>query len=200
MHRGRRGLIRGTSLRSAPPTAVHLAAAMGGTESGGWSGGSASFAIRPNRSLPVTGLVVLFVGLSALPVTIGVGFAIAGVWMVLPFAALEVAFLGALIYWLYRHVDDGELIVIDTDRVRVTQRVGTREHHYEFQRHWLRVELEPGRTPREPSRLCLGSHGRSLEVGNGITDDDRQRLAAALRQALHGESGLRPRGDGETID
>lgn len=186
--------------RSAPPADVHVAAAMGRNEGGGGSGGSASFAIRPNRSLPVAGLVVLFAGLSALPVTIGIGFAVAGVWMVLAFAGLEVAILGAMIYWLYRHVDDGELIVIDTDRVRVTQRVGTREHHYEFQRHWLRVDLKPGRTPREPSRLRLGSHGRSLEIGNGITDDDRQRLAAALRQALHGESGLRPGGDGETID
>lgn len=192
--------MRGTPLRNAPPTAVRVAAAMGRMEGRGWSGGSASFAIRPNRSLPVAGLVVLFAGLSALPATIGIGFAVAGAWMVLPFAALEVAFLGALIYRLYRHVDDGELIIIDADRVRVTQRVGTREHHYEFQRHWLRVDLKPGRTPREPSRLRLGSHGRSLEIGHGITDDDRQRLAAALRQALHGESGLRPGGDGETID
>ena len=166
---------------------------MSENEGRGWSGGSVSFAIRPNRSLPVTGLVALFVGLSALPVAIGIGFAAAGVWMVLPFAALEVAFLGALIYWLYRHVDDGEWIVVDTDRVHVTQRIGTREHHYEFQRHWLRVDLAPGRTPREPSRLRIGSHGRSLEIGNGITGDDRQRLAAALRQALHRQSGLRPR-------
>ena len=100
-----------------------------------------SFVVRPNRSLPVAGMVALFVSLSALPLTIGVAFAAMGVWMVLPFALLEVAVLAVLVRWLYRHIDDCELVVIEPERVRVTRRAGTQETRHEFQRYWARVRL-----------------------------------------------------------
>ena len=46
------------------------------------------------------GLAVAFGALAALTLAIGVGFAIAGAWLVLPFAGLEVLMLGAA-YFVY---------------------------------------------------------------------------------------------------
>lgn len=146
-----------------------------------------SFVVRPNRSLPVAGMVALFVSLSALPLTIGIAFAVMGVWMVLPFAILEVAVLAILVRWLYRHIDDCELVVIEPERVRVTRRAGTKETRHEFQRYWARVRLERGRTARDPSRLRIGSHGRYIDIGAGINEEDRALLAEELRQALRSD-------------
>lgn len=154
-------------------------------------GDSVTFVVRPNRSLPVTGMVVLFVALSALPLTIGIGFAAIGVWMVLPFAVLEVVVLGVLIRWLYRHIDDCELIVIEPERVRVTRRAGTKESRHDYHRYWARVRLDRGRTSRDPSRLRIGSHGRYIDIGASINEEDRRSLAAELRQALR--PGPRPK-------
>lgn len=56
----------------------------------------ASLVIRPNRSLPAAGILALFPALRALALSIGVGFAAADAWMVLPFALLEVVLVGAL--------------------------------------------------------------------------------------------------------
>lgn len=151
------------------------------------SGDSVSFVVRPNRSLPVAGMVALFVGLSALPLAIGIAFAVMGVWMVLPFAMLEVAVLAVLIRWLYRHIDDCELIVIGPERVQVTRRAGSNETRHDFQRYWARVRLDRGRTQRDPSRLRIGSHGRYIDIGAGINEEDRATLAAELRQALRAE-------------
>ena len=151
-------------------------------------GDSVSFVVRPNRSLPVAGMVALFVGLSALPLTIGIAFAVMGVWMVLPFAILEVAVLALLVRWLYRHIDDCELVVIGPERVRVTRRVGTKESRHEFQRYWARVRLDRGQTGRDPTRLRIGSHGRYIDIGAGITEEDRASLADELRRALRLDS------------
>lgn len=152
---------------------------------------SVSFVVRPNRSLPVAGMVALFVALSALPLSIGVAFAVVGIWMVLPFALLEVGALAVLVAWMYRHIDDCELIVIGPEQVRVTRRTGTKETRHEFHRYWARVRLDRGRNLREPSRLRLGSHGKYIDVGAGINEEDRASLAAELRQALRGDP--RPR-------
>ena len=148
------------------------------------SSASASFVIRPNRSLPVSGVVLLFALLSALPLTIGIGFAFAGIWMVLPFAGLEVLLLGVLAWLLYRHIDDCELVVIEADRVRVLRRAGTRELRHDFQRFWARVNLDRAPDPRYPSRLRIGSHGRYIDIAADINEADRRQLAQELRRAL----------------
>lgn len=148
---------------------------------------SVSIVVRPNRSLPVAGMVVLFVSLSALPLTIGIAFAVAGVWMVLPFAILEVGVLALLVRWLYRHIDDCELVVIGPERVQVTRRTGTKETRHEFQRYWARVRLERGKNRRDPTRLRIGSHGNYIDIGANINEEDRANLAAELRQALRAD-------------
>lgn len=161
-------------------------------------GASANFIVRPNRSLPVAGLLALFALLSALPLTIGIGFALAGVWMVLPFAGLEVALLGALTWMLYRHIDDCELIVVEADRVRVLRRAGTRESRHDFPRYWARVVLDHGPGPRGPSRLRIGSHGRYVDIAADINETDRRCLARELRHALR--PAERPRSGGSHND
>jgi len=152
---------------------------------------SASFVVRPNRSLPAAGLVSLFALLSAVPLVIAIGFALAGIWMVLPFAALEIAFLGVLTWLLYHHIDDCELIVIEAERVRVRKRSGARESQHDFPRYWARVTLERHRESRYPSRLRLGSHGRYIDLATDVNETDRRNLAFELRHALEQRSDRR---------
>jgi uncharacterized membrane protein len=148
------------------------------------AGASVSFVIRPNRSLPVSGVVALFVALSASALTIGVGFALKGAWLILPFAGIEVLIVGMLCYWLYRHIDDCELVVIEADRVRVMQRSGTRESRRDFPRYWARIRLDRSQDGRRPSRLRIGSHGQFVELAENINESDRLILAEELRNAL----------------
>jgi uncharacterized membrane protein len=56
--------------------------------------------LKRNCSMSPAGLAVAFGALAALTLAIGVGFAIAGAWLVLPFAGLEVLMLGVA-YFVY---------------------------------------------------------------------------------------------------
>ncbi|MHB8744003.1 MAG: DUF2244 domain-containing protein [Sulfuricaulis sp.] len=139
--------------------------------------------IRPNRSLSPRAMVVLYAVMAAFVMTLGIGFSLVGAWLVLPFAGLEMVLVGAVLYWLYRHVDDHELIIIDNDDVTVIQYRGGRKRSDVFQRYWAKVTLERNGT-WYPSRLKLGSHGRVVVIGTDISDDERSELSARLKEAL----------------
>ncbi len=144
--------------------------------------------VRPNRSLSPWGMAVLFIWMAGFSLTLGIGFLLAGAWLVLPFAGLEMTVVAVALYWLFRHADDQELVIIDNDKVTVIRRRGGREWRNEFQRYWVKVTLERRRS-WYPSRLRLGSHGRFIVVGADISEEERRALAARLNQALRGVTG-----------
>lgn len=145
--------------------------------------GGASLVIRPNRSLQAAGILALFAALSALALTVGVGFTLAGAWMVLPFAGLEILLVGALCYWFYRHLDDCELVVIEPQRVRVLRRRGTEITHHEFPRPWVRLVLDEAGGHEAP-RLAIGAHGRLVPLADELGPEARASVARELRRLL----------------
>ena len=144
-----------------------------------------SLVIRPNRSLPVAGIVLLGVGFGAWTLVLGAGFALAGASLILPFAALEALVVGLLCFWIYRHLDDCELITIEGDRVRVMKRRGTAIARHEFPRHWARVRLDADPDGRAAGRLRLGAHGTYVTLADDIGEHERAALARELRGLLH---------------
>lgn len=139
--------------------------------------------VWPNRSLSARGMLLVFVVVTAVAMIIGIGFFLAGAWLILPFAGLEIAVVGAMLYWLFRHADDHELIVIHGERVMLIRHRGGREKRYEFQRYWVKIILER-RHGWYPSQLKMGSHGRLVVIGDELRDEARQALFAQLNQAL----------------
>ncbi|HEY8554138.1 MAG TPA: DUF2244 domain-containing protein [Burkholderiales bacterium] len=143
-----------------------------------------SLIIRPNRSLPVGGMVLLFAAALAWGIAVGGAFLVRGAGMVLPFIALVVLGLGALLRRLYVHRDDCELVTVDEDRVHITKRSGNAVTRHEFQRYWLRVRWGRTRHGESRGRLLVGSHGRFVALGDEIDDRERELLARDLQRLL----------------
>ncbi len=139
--------------------------------------------LRPNRSLTTKGMLALFGAFALLAAIIATGFALAGAWLVAPFAGLEVAVAGMVLYLLYRHAGDYECIDIEGHRVCIARRYGNREVRHDFERYWTRVQLAHSEGLR-PSRLSIGSHGRFVEIGAALDEDARRQLAQRLRRLL----------------
>ena len=135
---------------------------------------------RRNNSLSSTGRILVFAFLFIVSVGIAGAFAILGAWLILPFAGLEM--LG--LYWAFRYVDrhaaDYERIEIAGDRVRVEQFEAGRAVSHEFNRCWAQIVASPG-----GARLALRSHGREIEIGRHVNDDERLALARELGRQLH---------------
>jgi len=134
---------------------------------------------RRNNSLSSTGRLLVFAFIFIVSVGIAAAFAAFGAWLILPFAGLEMLVLYLAFRHIDRHAADYESISIDGDEVRVEQFDAGRRRSRSFSRHWAQVVVSG-----DGSRLALRSHGRELEIGRIMSDEQRLDLARALSRRL----------------
>lgn len=114
-------------------------------------------------------------------ILIALAFTAIGAWPVLPFAGLEMAVLYAAFHYVDRHAADYECLQIDGDRVRIEIRDGSDVREVELNRHWAHVVMGEVAGRR---RLALRSHGREVEFGRHLTNDERERVGRELARQL----------------
>jgi uncharacterized membrane protein len=103
-----------------------------------------------------------------------------GAMLVLPFAALELAAVGAAFLAYARHAADRETISLEGRQLVVEVESAGHRQRAEFDRDWVRVE--PGVSDR--SLVELSARGRSVTVGRYVRPELRPVLAQEIRKAL----------------
>jgi uncharacterized membrane protein len=142
------------------------------------------FLIRPNCSLPWRDAVRFYLGMVVVTFGIAIAFALKGAWLILPFAGLEMLVLGIALYVVARRATNWQEISINGDRVNIVERDSGQEQTQSFQRAWVRVIHESAPIKGHPSRLSLRSHGRSVELGRCLNEDEKLYLAEQLSRAV----------------
>lgn len=137
------------------------------------------FIARQNCSLSSGNRVFLFAAIFLLLTTISVGFLLAGAWLVLPFAGLEVLVLGIALCAVGKHQNDFERITISGDALKVELQHKEKLNTFEFNCYWARVILNRTSSGNN-SRLWIRSHGKQLELGRLLDNDSRLELAGRL--------------------
>ena len=148
------------------------------------SAGRCRIFIRPNCSLSWRDTVRVFTVIAIVSVSIAVMFAWLGLWLVVPFTGLELMALGGVLYYCALRGQRLEVIQFDSDEGQVQHSDGRR---VTFQRYWARAHLLPPRHRHDNSRLLIGSHGRTVEVGACLNETERKELATRLRRLLAGD-------------
>lgn len=128
--------------------------------------------------------ILLFTLIAIVSFSIALAYYAIGLPLVLPFAGLEMLALGCVLYITSRKSGVREVVTIGRDRIAVESGRKGPEQRAEFQRDWARVILEKGRSDWHPSRLLIRSHGRQLEIGSFLIEQERRSLAKALQQSL----------------
>lgn len=142
--------------------------------------------VRPNCSLSWRGAVALYLWVCAISLSIALVFAWQGYWPVLPFAGLELAVLGGALWVSMRRGDYREVITIHDNHVIVEKGTKRQRQRIEFSLHWARVNLRSAHASSHSSRLAIGSHGRSCEIGHCLTESEKLGLARRLRELIGG--------------
>jgi uncharacterized membrane protein len=140
--------------------------------------------LRPHASLSPRQACGLFAGLAAFMTVMIVLFLYRGAWPVALCFVLTLFACGAGLVVTCRRARDCDRLEFDEARLRIIQCRGRHEVRHEFQRYWARVVLEPVRDGWYPSRLMIRSHGRAVEVGACLNEDERQLTARRLRALL----------------
>jgi uncharacterized membrane protein len=137
--------------------------------------------LAPHCSLTERQALGFFLGTCAASFGLAGLLATQGYWPVLPFAGLEMLVLGLALKLSFRRKLVAQTILVSEDEVRVQTR-GIRGCRSEvvFPRHWAQVKLRMAIVRSHPSRLTIESMGRSCEVAQFLTEEDRRGLARHL--------------------
>jgi uncharacterized membrane protein len=138
---------------------------------------------RRNNSLSARGSRIVLGSFFAIAFAISLAFALQGAWLILPFAGAEVAMLYLAFRVMARHAGDYESISISADRVLIERSERGRLDRHEFSRYWARVVLERS-VPGRGDVLAVRSHGRQVEFGRHLTEEQRRRVAQTLQHEL----------------
>ena len=145
--------------------------------------GPTRFVLTPHRSLSPAGFTALMVLFGATCFVTGILFLAIGAWPVLGFFGLDVLLLYVAFRLNYRagrayelvELRDGELSVTRVDARGRSERLGLNSY-------WARVDLR--RHPDGSNELRLAAQGREAVVGRFLSNEDREALSVALREAL----------------
>ncbi len=137
---------------------------------------------RRNNSISSGSRLLVLGSIAAVVLAISLGFALSGAWPVLPFAGLELLMVGLAFRYMERHAGDCECMTMREDQVVIERRERGSVNRFEFNRHWVQLIL---REPRgmERGRLALRSHGKEVQFGMFLTDE--QLAATARRLRIH---------------
>lgn len=140
-----------------------------------------SVLLKRNCSISPAGLARVFALLVAVTLGIGIGFAAAGAWLVLPFAGIEVALLAAAFVANGRHAGDYERIERAGECLTVEISSAGRTERHEMAVGATRVRMV---RQGDAARVWLSSSGREYEVGRHLREQGRVELAAALAKRM----------------
>jgi uncharacterized membrane protein len=146
------------------------------------TGPAVSVLVLPHRSLSRAGLIGFLV---AQGIAIGIfatvaafggnvfapGFAILAMWLV-AFCLMRI----------WRKSAAGQIVTMTPTQLEVAATSGSPV--VRFHPYWTKVRLEQGRHRGWPGKLLIGSHGREIEIGAFLNEQERRELAQRMRQLL----------------
>lgn len=136
--------------------------------------------LRPNRTLSRRGLRRLIMLLVALALTTAVLGAWQGNVFAPLFALVESSAVAVALCVAWRAGDRSERITLDDTSLEVQSLPGRRR--VRFQPYWVRVRMDEGESGCR--RLLLSSHGRELEIGGFLAEQERVELLRKLKVLL----------------
>ncbi|MFC6684288.1 DUF2244 domain-containing protein [Marinobacter koreensis] len=99
--------------------------------------------LTPNRSLSWRGNVRIWLLLALVSGIIAGGWALAGVWFILPFAGLELMGVAAGIYVTSRNCQRKEVVTIEGDTIHIESGLNRKEHDWILPVRNTRLESFP---------------------------------------------------------
>jgi uncharacterized membrane protein len=141
-------------------------------------GEAVSVLVLPHRSLSRAGLAGFLVAQGFAIAAFAVLAAVGGNVFAPGFAILAMWFVAFCFLRIWRKSGAGQIVTITPSTLEIASTKGTQT--VRFHPYWTKVRLEQGRHRGWPERLLIGSHGREIEIGAFLNDDERHELARKI--------------------
>jgi uncharacterized membrane protein len=140
--------------------------------------------LRPNQSTDWKSSLIFILIIAFTCLTIGIGFAFAGATMILPFAGLEVIFVGICVYLVMKKTYKQEVITLTKETLKIEKGAGSIDQVWEYFRMWSYVSVERPDHPWYPAHIVVTSKGERVPVGDFLTEDEKEDLVSNLERII----------------
>ena len=140
--------------------------------------------IKPNQSISwKSGLVfVLVIAFTCL--SIGLGFAYVGATLILPFAGLEVIFVGICTYLVLNKTSQQEVITLSKDKLIIEKGAYRLKQVWEYFRLWSYITVERPQHPWYPAHIVVTSKGERVPLGDFLNEQEKEELVSNLENII----------------
>jgi uncharacterized membrane protein len=147
--------------------------------------GLTTIVLKPNNSASWRLNMVIFGSLSFALLLVSLIYASFGLWLVLPFAGLEIIALFVCIYLRLRANHSIEVITFDETTVIVERGFNRAEKSWKYHRLWTKIFVRKPDYKGHPKRIFIRSHGKELELGSFLNKQDKEILIKDLQGAVY---------------
>lgn len=140
--------------------------------------------LSPNASWSWQANLYLLYTLMAISLTVGIGFAFMGAWMILPYSILELSILALCIYVCVQKCNRQEVITVREHEVTVEKGIKTPSETWNYHRVWAKFVVKPAKHPWDGQVVSIASHGKELELGSFLNRSDKLELIASLKRVV----------------
>ncbi|VAW66876.1 hypothetical protein MNBD_GAMMA08-2195 [hydrothermal vent metagenome] len=95
-----------------------------------------------------------------------------GLLLVMPFSGIEVLFVSACLYFVYKHYSTCQIIYFTGDNVIIESGDKSAEQRFEYQRYWSKFHIDNKGHYNIP-RLQICSKGQTTEIGEFLNYKDK---------------------------
>ena len=141
--------------------------------------------LRPNNSASWRFNMMIVASLAFIAFIISSFFALQGLWLIFPFAGLEVGFLFICLYLRMRANTKTEIITFDNDKVLIERGCYHAEKSWEYHRMWAKIFVKKPATRGYPKQVFIRSHGKELELGSFLNKEDKEILIKDLKNVVY---------------
>ena len=140
--------------------------------------------LRPNSSWSWRANVVFLSAFMGLSLIIGIGFLLAGAWVVMPYSLLEITVVGFCIHYCVKQCSRQEVITVTDHEVMIETGIRQPTDSQRFNRMWAKFFVQKPTRPWESMTLSIRSHGIETEIGSFLSPDDKDDLVSQLKRVV----------------
>ncbi len=145
----------------------------------------ARFTIYQNQSLSKRGNQIFFLTMLCVSFTIALAFAWQGLWVIIPFAGIEMLALGLALYWCINRLSRVETITISDKEVSLdVQQQHCKQSSCRFPKAWTRATVLSPQAITQRRQLWLEGNRSKVEIGAFLDDREKVKLASAINKSI----------------
>ena len=140
--------------------------------------------VTANQSMSWKANMYLAASLGVISMGIAIAMATFGLWMVIPFAGLEIVFIVVCLYLTLKRLSRQEVITINNDAITLEWGYNQPDVRVNLPRRWSRLSYQCKDSVFEVGELSLAAHGKRYALGRCLNREEKKALYGELQTAL----------------